>query len=424
LTAVIGLGLLCRILLIPAEGFAYDVDTNKGWALSAAALGVGESYRTQLGDTMLPNYPPLSMLIFGGVGHAYRSLSPNGDRGTPLLHVLIKLPVIVADLLTALLFFALVRWWKRDAVAGLIAALVYVLHPAVLHDGVFWGQTDAIFSLFLVAAVTAYAAGWHGTVGALFACAALTKMQTLAVAPLFMFLGLRGGWRISARMAAGGLAAIVAVLVPYAVTGHLREAVGIYTGTVGYYAVVSSFAYNVWWALLADKAPHVGDLNILAFGLSYRTIGLTLYVFWSGLVLFWLRHKLGPGRDAVPALFLAAAMSIFSFFLWNTQMHERFLFAFVPLALPTIFIGRGSRVLYLATSVLFLFNLLGWLPATNADRWLFQTFEHLGVLIGCLLVVTFLGYMRLTWRFSLRPFLPSAGTLAASHRAGDDVAIR
>ena len=397
---ILTLGLACRVLLMPAKGFEPDLGINKGWAISAATFGVGESYVKQTHDTMIPNYPPLSMLMFASVGNVFRALEPTMDIHSPLLQILIKTPGVIFDLLTCIVLYAIVTWWRKNPIHGHIAALVYAFHPAVLHDGVFWGQTDSFFTLLLVCAVAVYARGHIATAGAFFMLAVLAKMQAIAVAPLFLFLALSGGWKSVLKMGAGATIAAVVVLTPYAATHHLKDSLKIYSETVGYYAVVSSSAYNFWWSLFADKAGEMNDLDALALGISYRTVALALYAFWSATMLWFLRRKLTIGRDAVPALFLGAAFLMMTFFEWNTQMHERYMFAFIALAVPTLFISKRGIKLFLAASTLFLINLLGWLPATWIDRWAYEKFPTLDVFVASMTVVVFFGYLGYVWKVS------------------------
>jgi hypothetical protein len=124
-------GLILRLFLSPHVGYSFDVGVNQGWAKSAALLGFASSYTEQVDGSMLPNYPPLSMHIFGTAGTVYRwAYIPGFDRFDPEFRTVIKLPGKIADLLTALLlFFVLARF--RSRIAGVVGAEFYAFHPAV-----------------------------------------------------------------------------------------------------------------------------------------------------------------------------------------------------------------------------------------------------------------------------------------------------
>jgi len=197
LAAVLALALAVRLPLAPHPGFEPDVAINKGWATSGARLGLARSYVEQVGDTMLPNYPPLGLAAFVAVGHVEERLPPADARGAwPSFQVLIKLPAIAFDLATAVLL-ALVVGRLASPRAGLAAALLHALHPAVLYDSAVWGQVDSIFTFFSLASLSALALGRGALAPPLLALAVLAKPQGLILGPLVVFALLRRASRRS-----------------------------------------------------------------------------------------------------------------------------------------------------------------------------------------------------------------------------------
>ena len=395
LSTILMAGLLVRLLISPAPGYEFDVGMNQGWAKSAVELGLARSYTEQVDGNMLPNYPPFSLMIFAGIGHVYKAfISPEYEKSRLEYRILIKLPAMLADLGTALLFYFLLKKWKNKK-AGFLAAAAYTFHPAVLYESAYWGQTDSIFTFFLVLALSLFVSGRMTIAGAFIALALFTKVQTVMLGPLFLMIALLAGWKSFLKISAGAAIAGVLILLPYFLGGNLSAAIKVMVGSVGYYSIVSSAAYNFWWMLFGDAAGSVQDTELIFGIISYRIAGFLMFTLanlWILCLFFrrWRPHK--PSRALFYSLFAAASFLAFTFFLFSTQMHERYLFPFVALGLPMAFINRKGAFLYGAVSALFLSNLMGWLPLGAVDRMLFATFPTLDVMIA---VCQFFAYIAL-----------------------------
>lgn len=378
---IIILGLVFRLFLAAEPGNEFDVSVNQGWARSAVELGLARSYVEQVNGNMLPNYPPFSLMIFAATGWLEYAFDPAFDNAI-LFRTVIKIPSILADLGTALLLFLLVTklWGKRK---GLLAMLVYTFHPAVLYDTAVWGQTDAIYTLFIVASLLAYLHNRMMLMGALLAFAFLSKMQTVFIFPLIVILLLIGNRKQFLHVFLGGANVLLLILLPFAFGGTLENALSVFADSVGYYTVVSSAAYNIWWALLGDSAGTMNDTELLFGLLSYRSAGLLLFGSVSLAALILLIKPLQMKAKAnASALFLAASLLAYGFFLFNTEMHERYLFPYIALALPVAFLSRKAACIYAGTSFLYFMNLLGWLPMGSVDRALYETFHSLDIMIA------------------------------------------
>jgi hypothetical protein len=247
LVIILTLGVAARFAMAPAEGNGFDVGVNQGWARSAVQLGLAKSYSEQVDGNMLPNYPAFSLMIFAGMGHLYQAVwSPEFDHTDPVFRLFIKFPAMLADILTALLMFFLIRKW-RGTNAGLIAAGLMAFHPVAIYNSAIWGQTDAIFTFFIAAGLAAFVWNRRIAAAALAVLGVFCKLQAVAVGPLFILLYLRSGWKSILKGALALIAVIVLVLVPYAIGGNLKGALNVYDDLVGYYPIVTSAAYNFWW---------------------------------------------------------------------------------------------------------------------------------------------------------------------------------
>ena len=232
------------------EGYGFDIGVYQGWARSAVEYGVADSYTKQVGGNMLPDYPPLSITILSVFGHGYKMLFGEFDLSWIGYRMFIKLPAILADvLICALLYVVLHR--LRGKKAGLLAALAYAVSPAAIYDSALWGQTDAIYSLFLMAAIAAWAWKHEEAAAVMLAFSILTKLQAIVLFPLFLFL-LLPNFRRMLRFSVTGIIATIIVLLPYAFGNVLENIVNVYLGAVGRYSNVTVGAYNLLWALPSD----------------------------------------------------------------------------------------------------------------------------------------------------------------------------
>ncbi len=100
--------------------------------------------------------------------------------------MLTKTPAIIADLATAYLLFRIAgkRWTQKGA--GILTA-IYLFAPAVLLDGAIWGQTDAVFTFFVVLMI--YLVTEHKLIPSyfVFAVAVLVKPQSLIFTPVLIY---------------------------------------------------------------------------------------------------------------------------------------------------------------------------------------------------------------------------------------------
>lgn len=398
---IVLVGLFVRFGFAPSPGFEFDVGVNQGWGRSAFELGLARSYVEQVNNNMLPNYAPFTIMLFTGSAYL-QDWFFGGFDNAETYRVLIKIPAMLADIITAIALFFFVKRWKGIVIAY-AAALLLVFHPAVIYESAVWGQTDSIFTMFLVLGTGFFAYKKPMLAGVMFALAALSKMQAGMLVPFFFVLYASGGWRVLLKGTVGGLLITIPILIPFAVGGTLPNVIDVYTNSVGFYSIVSSAAYNFWWALYADAAGNTQDTSLLFGFLSFKQWGLLFFGLSNiyVLALLWRHLRASSNTQASFASYwIATAFVSHAFFVWNTQMHERYLFPFVALGLPMIWASRRFAFIYVSVSILFFLNLLGWLPAGPIDRALFEIFPALDGFIASLQVVFFFMFAAEIVRFA------------------------
>jgi len=380
LLLILILGLTIRITLSPHPGYGSDIGVNGGWAQRTVEMGISEFYKTQGTD-----YLPVPIMMWAGAGHLYKFfVSPSYEILEPHYRIFIKIPAILTDLLTCLLLFFVVKKWKGKR-SGLLAALIYALHPAVIYESAIWGQSDSIYTVFVVGLLLALVHKKAFLVGALTVLALLSKPQAVIFLPLILFaLPLRMRYLVDVWN--GVLSTALIVLFPLYMGGGLEKIINIYFNAIGAYTSVSLNALNLWWALLGGAAGK-SDTEMFLGIMTYRSFGILLFGTLYALTLYSLRKKIRGNlarRENGEALFTAAALIAFGFFMLTTEMHERYMFPFLALGLPFAFQGIRPALLYTGISFAFFLTLLRVLPFSFIDRALFQQFPSLDIFIATL----------------------------------------
>jgi Gpi18-like mannosyltransferase len=287
----------------------------------------------------------------------------------------------------ALVYRFLLQKGTRRAWLG---AAIYLVHPAVLYDSAIWGQVDSIYTAFVFAGFVAFIEKRFALFGALLACAALSKAQTVVVLPLAAVAMFTVGWRHTARATAAGVAVVACVLAPFAWGGVLESVKSAYTDAVGFYPNISANAYNLWWSLYGDAADSTRDTKPIWLHASPRQFGWAMWGLCIAYVLTVTVRRFRARRELDGTfVFFAASLSAYSFFVLNTEMHERYLFPLVPLGLPVAMAWPRFRGPYALATLLYFANLLGVLDWTSVDRAIFATFPALSVLIASLQTACF-----------------------------------
>lgn len=388
--ALLGAGLVIRLILAKSQGYVSDMNTFKAWASHAATGGLTQFYNTD----MFADYPPGYIYVLYILGKL-QDFYGLGMDSVPFL-VLMKLPAMLADLATAVLLFRMASR-KLGPGAAFGAALLYVFNPAVLINSAVWGQVDSFFTLFLLLTFNAVRDKSPIKAGILFALAVLIKPQALIYTPVLLFFYWQGkSWKTFLQSAASGLAVIAAGILPFSLSMKPFWIVHLYRETLASYPFATLNAFNLYALTLGNWKP-LGDSFIL---FSYGTWG-TLFIFVAvGLALYYFlkgRHN----QEGLP--YFIALVLISTMFLFGTKMHERYWFPAVALALAAFLHVKDRRLLlsFLGITVCHYLNVayvldLSWSGATPAKTdglMLLVSFMSL-VLFGYLLKIGYDVFVR------------------------------
>jgi Gpi18-like mannosyltransferase len=332
LWSLLGAGLCLRVALAPwVGGQSFDLNLFKSWALAAAENFSG-FYLHGSSD-----YPPLYIYILYLVGKAV-SLPALGSYFT----LLIKLPSIAADLLTAALLYRLAA--KHLSVeTGLLLSAFYLFSPAVFINSTFWGQVDSFFTWVVVVAVWLLTEKRVYGSAALFAAAVLMKPQGIIFLPVLLFelVRLKSVKRFFIA-AFTALATALVIILPFSFRQSPLWIVKLFAGTIGEYPYASVNAYNFFSLIGANYKP---DTTVMLF-FSYYTWGM-IFIVLITLFTGFLYYR---GRSAKHA-FLAALIQIAGVFTFSVSMHERYLFPAVALSLLAFIFLKDKRLLWLSVGL-------------------------------------------------------------------------
>ncbi len=335
LPVILALALWLRWPMLIDTGYSTtDIATFESWTRVAVERGLFGVYSDVLPVKPAPvDHPPVGVALLSLSAKVYQATGGDLSGDNAGFRTALKTPLVVCDLLLIIAGYAIVlREARRRKVLWAIAAgCVLAFTPGLIADSVWWGQTDGLFSLCLVLTIYALHRRMKTTAWLLYGLTILVKFQAVAVLPLLVILtwrrfGYRGmvrGVAAFALVAAVGLAPFLAV----SGAGALRP----YGESVGRYPYISINAHNFWYWSLAYRYnlrdfSQPTDTSLYIGPLPVRTVGFILFGLAAGLIA--LRAWLLPERDDE---FLLAAGLQAAFFMFSTQMHERYLYPVVAL---------------------------------------------------------------------------------------------
>lgn len=310
-------------------GHPYDIRIFENWA-KTAANGLVQVYS----NGQMSDYPPLYMYILWIIGKltSVDALSNN-------MTIIIKLPSVLADMITSFLLFKLAKKYVSSDIAVLIAGF-YLFNPAILINSTVWGQVDSFFTMLIVAAILLLSEDRVSLSTLVFAMAILMKPQGIIFAPVILFEFIRRkNILVFIRSVFVALLGVLIIALPFEIAYGPMWIINLYLKTVGEYPYASVNAFN-FYSLLGLN--YVNDSNI-GFIFSYHLWGLiaiALITLFSGFI--YLKSKNSKFAS------VTALMLITGVFNFSSRMHERYLFPAIALAIIAYIYLKDKRFIYLA----------------------------------------------------------------------------
>lgn len=367
-----------RLLFASSPGFIVDTQDYVVWSYKTVTYGLGSMYASFNGLWISDQSPGLNYVLHV-MGLLYRGIfAPDflypavaGDpalRGVsdnpalladPLQRLLLRVPMLLGDLVTGALVFVCARKYVSEKMAWLIG-LAYWFNPAVLWNGTFWGQTDALHTLLVLTSfallIFARRVGWAFFI---LGVAAFTKPQAMIFGPLLLLAvyktfgvfgnpkGLNG---VARALGFGALGAAV-VLLPVVLTGGAQGLLAYFGDTVGHHPILTANAHNLWWFIFHDDYDFPDTAAVFPGApLSYRAFSILLFG------IFYLGALLKAWRAPLEEFFMLGAFVAFAFFMLPTEIHENYGYALLPLLAVAMARDKILWGLYIAISLTMLLN--------------------------------------------------------------------
>lgn len=386
---VIVAGVTLRVLLAPLYAHLPNHFTDemfwKQWMLAIHERGVLNIFRASSTDYVGYHWI-LWMLasIYGVIGGPYTA-------STPSLHVLIKMPSILFDVVLIVVVYHATRLVVGSVMeppshddleqhkstcerAALLAAGVIAFQPAVVYDSAVWAQTDAAITAAMLASVVLVTRGRPELGWAIWALGFMVKPHPVLVVPVLAVLTWRCGPAAVCRSLASVGAVFALVLGPWLLHGDGLRIIHVYHSLFNAdYERLSASAWNLWWFRDVAAHPSPDDAITAAIPLlTYRVAGLLMSASAAAIavVLVLMAPRL---REAL----IGAAYLSFAFYVLPVSGHERYLYPFLGLLLPVAFIERRWLLWYVPASATLFLNLVVVAPPIDglAGRWVESPFS-------------------------------------------------
>ena len=302
LLLIIVAAVLLRLALTPLTAHLPNGLTDEGfwkhWMRSIHSDGVLNIFRTTQTDYVGYHWVLwLMTLAWDAAGGSY------SDKDTPL-HIFVKLPSIVFDVVLMLAVFGAAKAVLREhsglapaRVRGiaLLAVVIIAFQPAVLYDSAIWAQTDSAITAAMLGAIVLACAGRPFSAGAVWTLGLAVKPHPVVIAPvLLLVLWRAGGWQAVARATAGVLLVATLIVGPWILHGELRRMKDVYELLFTQKRErLSELAWNLWWVFDYRGDPRPDTRIVGALPLTFKQAGLLV----SMLRLRWRRATPGRGRD-------------------------------------------------------------------------------------------------------------------------------
>jgi Gpi18-like mannosyltransferase len=352
LAAVLLVGLVVRIAFIQSAGYRDDMTIFYDWLRAIAALPPSQVYAQMPGI----NYPPVYVLVIEWSAIVMRWFV-HGVPSEYALNVALKLPAILFDIAGAALAYVIVR---RNATAGLgLAAAAFIaLNPSIIYDSAYWGQDDSIPTVIAIFGIYALSSGNPIAAWVALTCAVLFKPPVLVLFPLLLLYPLvapPAQRRVRLLQTGVGIAAAAVLTSALAVLffphptllAALRHLLSQVVNGSRLFPFNSLNAFNVW-AMFQPFFVADGEHFL---GVSIHRWGDLIFTVLAA-VIYWRYTK----RRDPAALFEAAVLLFLAFFLFLTQMHERYL-CYAVVFVGTLIYKRPYGYAALILSLTFVLNL-------------------------------------------------------------------
>lgn len=303
------------------------------------------------------------------------------------IDVFLKLAANVSDLITGFLIYKIIKE-KLSYKLSNIAATLYIFNPGITFNSAVWGQYDSVAILLLVTSIYYCFIKKSPIICSIFfSFAWITKPQSLALAPFFLSFFLKNfkpiQWIYSLLAFA---ATTIIIFFPFFPNNPFYGIYYVNIGSTNLFNCTTCNALNFWGIFGNWKNDMTLFLNISLLHWSLILLSITL------IIIFIINKPKGN------LLFLTISISMLSFFMLLTRMHERYFSYFLPFLLLSVFFLRLKvlMIFYIFFSLIYFLNLyISYAYYNNIAKITNLPVKNLFGNFGNFSLISFLGFVLL-----------------------------
>jgi len=288
------LGFAIRLLLIPVAGFKADMAFWKGWGLAVSDKGI-----IWLVNNTNYNYPPGFAYILDLISKIYKLFADPYNinqywMDNNLLYLfLFKLLIIASDIGIVFLIIKIAKKLKMKW--GWLLGVLFFLNPAVIFDGVIWGQVDQ-FGLFLFLGTIYFLIDEKPKLASIiFTIAWLMKWQNILFIPIFyLFIYRKYSFNNLIKSLSVSLATFAIITFPFWFHREMASLLNLFTVNSDWFPWYSLNAFNGWWLASGLEGMKLSDKTLVLGIINAKQLGLllfSLFYFIAALNIFLAKKE-------------------------------------------------------------------------------------------------------------------------------------
>ncbi|MBQ9097544.1 MAG: glycosyltransferase family 39 protein [Clostridia bacterium] len=369
------------------KGYETDISCFTGWADSAYKLGLSRFYA----GAGFVDYPPgyiYVLYITGFIADVF-----NIDTASVLYNFLIKLPSMIADVLTAAIIYKFAKTKIAENKAAALCA-IYAFNPFVYLTSALWGQVDSVFSLLIIIALIMLYNKKHIISACMYALALLVKPQALVIFPVYIFYiiyfvkneGLKAV-KTAVLSAISGAAVFFVLLIPFSVGRGFSWIFELYYNTLSSYPYATLNAPNFY-----------GMIGANGMGIEDTFLGISYSVWSFGFILLICVLSAFVYFKNSGGVFASGNVLIAGMYILAAKMHERYIFPMFAILLiltaiskkkyPAVIGTVFSITTFAACAKVLVLSITGKNPWIGANELWFIIISAINVVI--FIVMTYL----------------------------------
>ncbi len=354
ITAILIVGLAVRLILAPFTTMPYDVSFHAG-IINGINMGFGLYgseylwYSPVWGYVLYGLTPLINLLGINVQGEIIPDLVGNQSIYVysaitdPAFNLIIKLPLIICDILIAIVLLHIVKKITQDEGKGVLAAGMWILCPLAIWNSSVQCQFDSLAILCMVGSILFLIDKRWMTAGAILSFGGIAKLFPVLIVPIamgYLVATTRKDGRVLkslGSMILGAVIVAVVIFLPVALQGDFSDSMRFLTDRVS--------SYN-----LGDYANMTNLLwgNILTLAPLIIACILIMSIFLAG------SHKHLEYR-----LVLFSTLAFCLMFMWpNAPAYSQYMLYLIPFLALIHCIKGNLMVPYILASTIFTISVM------------------------------------------------------------------